>query len=57
MDAFSEATRPKIGVRKMAIMIFILKMIKLGYFLWIIQLNLKLSKIRSNMLSEIIKTY
>jgi len=57
MDAFLEATRPKIGVRKMAIMTFILKMIKLGYFLWIIQLNLKLSKIRSNMLSEIIGTY
>jgi hypothetical protein len=51
MDAYLEATRPKIGVRKMAIMTFILKMIKLGYFLWIIQLNLKLRKIRSNMLS------
>ena len=52
MEGFLEATHPKIGVKKMEIMIFGLKMINHGYSLWIIQLSLKLSKIKNIMLSE-----
>jgi hypothetical protein len=52
-----EDIHPKTGVRKMGIMISMLKMINHGYFLWIIQLNLKLSKIKSKMLSEMLIGY
>ncbi len=57
MVGYSEAIHPKIGVRKMEIIIFMSKMIKHGYFQWKINLNLRLNKIKSNMQSETVNTY
>ena len=54
MEGYLEATHPKIGVRKRKAIVIMLKMINHGYFLLIIQLNSKLSKVASNMLSETI---
>jgi hypothetical protein len=48
-EEYSEAILPQIGLRKRRIIVILLKIKRLGYFLWTINPNSKLNKKRNSM--------